>query len=202
VLTRDQLIDAIAGREANRLERTVDVLVSRLRKRLRDDAREPRMIRTVRSEGYIWFRAGTRMRLLPRSLFGQSCSPPWWRSSCHSWSSPGCCSRERARMARHVWGTRPRSASPGSSVQSMEQRRPSGSHYRHDRTAALAREPGRAVEAAAMEPPAEAIAFLANLRKELRDRSRQIASAGSGLASPRCQRPTECCHPCRRPVRR
>src|SRR6266403_1844302 len=53
VLTRDQLIDAIAGREANRLERTVDVLVSRLRKRLRDDAREPRMIRTVRSEGYM-----------------------------------------------------------------------------------------------------------------------------------------------------
>jgi two-component system, OmpR family, response regulator len=53
VLTRDQLIDAIAGREANRLERTVDVLVSRLRKHLRDDAREPRMIRTVRSEGYM-----------------------------------------------------------------------------------------------------------------------------------------------------
>lgn len=53
VLTRDQLIDAIAGREANRLERTVDVLVSRLRKRLRDDAREPHIIRTVRSEGYM-----------------------------------------------------------------------------------------------------------------------------------------------------
>jgi two-component system, OmpR family, response regulator len=53
VLTRDQLIDAVAGREASRLDRTVDVLVSRLRKRLRDDAREPRIIRTVRSEGYM-----------------------------------------------------------------------------------------------------------------------------------------------------
>jgi len=60
VLTRDQLIDAIAGREANRLERTVDVLVSRLRKRLRDDAREPRMIRTVRSEGYMLVSAQQR----------------------------------------------------------------------------------------------------------------------------------------------
>ncbi len=53
VLTRDQLIDALAGREASRVDRTVDVLVSRLRKRLGDDAREPRLIRTVRSEGYM-----------------------------------------------------------------------------------------------------------------------------------------------------
>jgi len=53
VLTRDHLVDALAGREANRLDRTIDVLVSRLRRRLRDDAREPRMLRTVRSEGYM-----------------------------------------------------------------------------------------------------------------------------------------------------
>lgn len=53
VLTRDQLIDALAGREASRIDRTVDVLVSRLRRRLGDDAREPRLIRTVRSEGYM-----------------------------------------------------------------------------------------------------------------------------------------------------
>ncbi len=53
VLTRDQLIDALAGREASRIDRTIDVLVSRLRRRLGDDAREPRLIRTVRSEGYM-----------------------------------------------------------------------------------------------------------------------------------------------------
>ncbi len=53
VLSRDQLIDALAGREASRVDRTVDVLVSRLRRRLRDDAREPRLIRTVRNEGYM-----------------------------------------------------------------------------------------------------------------------------------------------------
>jgi two-component system OmpR family response regulator len=53
VLTRDQLIDALAGREASRIDRTVDVLVSRLRRRLGDDAREPKLIRTVRSEGYM-----------------------------------------------------------------------------------------------------------------------------------------------------
>ena len=53
VLSRDQLRDALAGREASRVDRTVDVLVSRLRRRLRDDAREPRLIRTVRNEGYM-----------------------------------------------------------------------------------------------------------------------------------------------------
>jgi two-component system, OmpR family, response regulator len=45
VLTRDQLIDAIAGREANRLERTVDVLVSRLRMCPREEARGTQVIR-------------------------------------------------------------------------------------------------------------------------------------------------------------
>lgn len=53
VQTRDQLIDALAGREASPVDRTVDVLVSRLRRRLGDDAREPKLIRTVRSEGYV-----------------------------------------------------------------------------------------------------------------------------------------------------
>jgi two-component system OmpR family response regulator len=53
VLSRDRLIDALAGRDASRLDRSVDVLVSRLRRRLRDDGREPRLIRTVRSEGYM-----------------------------------------------------------------------------------------------------------------------------------------------------
>ena len=35
------------------LERSIDLLVSRLRQRLREDAREPAYIKTVRSEGYV-----------------------------------------------------------------------------------------------------------------------------------------------------
>ena len=53
VLTRDQLLVLTQGREAELFERSVDLLVSRLRQRLRDDAREPRLIKTVRSEGYV-----------------------------------------------------------------------------------------------------------------------------------------------------
>jgi len=53
VLSRDQLMDALAGRDAGPFDRTIDVMVSRVRRRLRDDAREPRLIRTVRNEGYM-----------------------------------------------------------------------------------------------------------------------------------------------------
>ena len=53
VLTRDQLMEALAGRDAGPFDRTIDVMISRVRRRLRDDAREPRLIRTVRNEGYI-----------------------------------------------------------------------------------------------------------------------------------------------------
>ena len=40
--------------DAELFERSIDLLVSRLRQRLRDDAREPRYIKTVRSEGYVF----------------------------------------------------------------------------------------------------------------------------------------------------
>jgi two-component system OmpR family response regulator len=54
VLTRDQLLDLTQGRDADPLDRSVDLLVSRLRRRLRDGAKEPRYIKTVRSEGYVF----------------------------------------------------------------------------------------------------------------------------------------------------
>ena len=53
VLTRDQLVDLMLSREAGPFDRAIDVQVSRLRQRLRDDAREPRIIKTVRGEGYV-----------------------------------------------------------------------------------------------------------------------------------------------------
>ncbi|HEV7257923.1 MAG TPA: response regulator [Bosea sp. (in: a-proteobacteria)] len=53
VLNRDQLLNLTQGREAELFDRSIDLLVSRLRQRLRDDAREPAYIKTVRSEGYV-----------------------------------------------------------------------------------------------------------------------------------------------------
>jgi two-component system, OmpR family, response regulator len=54
VLNRDQLLDLTQGRETEVYDRSIDLLVSRLRQRLRDDAREPSYIKTVRSEGYVF----------------------------------------------------------------------------------------------------------------------------------------------------
>ncbi len=54
VLTRDQLLSLTQNREADYFDRSIDILVSRLRKRLRDDSREPMYIKTLRSEGYIF----------------------------------------------------------------------------------------------------------------------------------------------------
>ena len=53
VLTRDQLIELMLSRDAAPFDRAIDVQVSRLRQRLRDDARAPRLIKTVRGEGYV-----------------------------------------------------------------------------------------------------------------------------------------------------
>lgn len=53
VLNRDQLTEMIHGREAEPYDRAIDVQVSRLRQRLRDDSREPALLKTVRGEGYV-----------------------------------------------------------------------------------------------------------------------------------------------------
>ena len=53
VLDRDQLLELTQGREADPLDRSIDVQVSRLRHRLGDDSRSPQLIKTVRGEGYV-----------------------------------------------------------------------------------------------------------------------------------------------------
>jgi two-component system OmpR family response regulator len=53
VLSRGQLLDLTQGREADPFDRSIDLLVSRLRQRLREDAREPAILKTVRNEGYV-----------------------------------------------------------------------------------------------------------------------------------------------------
>jgi two-component system OmpR family response regulator len=54
VLTRDQLLDMAKGREATPFDRSIDTHVSRLRRKLSDDARCPEIIKTVWGGGYIF----------------------------------------------------------------------------------------------------------------------------------------------------
>ena len=53
VMSRDQLLEVFSSREAGPFDRTIDVMISRLRRRLGDDGGEHALIRTVRSEGYM-----------------------------------------------------------------------------------------------------------------------------------------------------
>ncbi|MDG9882105.1 response regulator [Pseudomonas putida CSV86] len=53
ILDRDTIGNATRGREPMPLDRIVDMAVSRLRQRLRDTGKPPRLIRTVRGSGYL-----------------------------------------------------------------------------------------------------------------------------------------------------
>ena len=53
VLSRDFLLEQTRGREAGPFDRTIDVQVGRLRKKLEADAQVPQIIKSVRGAGYI-----------------------------------------------------------------------------------------------------------------------------------------------------
>ncbi|MDE2017037.1 MAG: response regulator [Hyphomicrobiales bacterium] len=54
VMTRDQLLDVTAGRAANPFDRSIDNLVSRLRRRIEPDPQRPSLVKTVRGDGYVF----------------------------------------------------------------------------------------------------------------------------------------------------
>jgi len=53
VLTRDQLLDVTRGRAAGPFDRTIDVQVGRLRRKIEADPKSPELIKTVRGGGYV-----------------------------------------------------------------------------------------------------------------------------------------------------
>jgi len=54
VLSRDDLIERLKGYERSAFDRSIDVRVTRLRRRIEADAAHPAYIRTVRGEGYLF----------------------------------------------------------------------------------------------------------------------------------------------------
>lgn len=54
VLSREQLLDFARGRDAQPFDRAIDVQVSRLRRKIESDPREPALIKTVRGGGYLF----------------------------------------------------------------------------------------------------------------------------------------------------
>jgi two-component system OmpR family response regulator len=54
VLSRDRLLDLARGREAQPFDRSIDVQVSRLRRKIEADPQDPALINTVRNGGYLF----------------------------------------------------------------------------------------------------------------------------------------------------
>ena len=58
VLSRDRIMDETRGVDWDAYDRSIDVLVSRLRQKLGDDAKRPTFIRTIRGSGYRFIGGG------------------------------------------------------------------------------------------------------------------------------------------------
>ena len=56
VLTRDQIMEAVRGRELEAFDRSIDVHMGRIRAAIEADAKNPRRILTVRGVGYVFAR--------------------------------------------------------------------------------------------------------------------------------------------------
>lgn len=54
IISRDKLLDEVAGRDYDGLDRSIDVHIYSLRRKLEDDSKHPRYIKTIRSVGYMF----------------------------------------------------------------------------------------------------------------------------------------------------
>jgi len=72
VLSRDSLLDLTQGRSAGSFERSIDVLVSRIRRKIEPDPEHATMIKTVRSGGYMFTPA---VEVIPAGASGRSAGP-------------------------------------------------------------------------------------------------------------------------------
>lgn len=54
VLTRDQIMEAVRGRELEAFDRSIDVHMGRIRAAIEDDVKTPKRILTVRGVGYVF----------------------------------------------------------------------------------------------------------------------------------------------------
>ena len=52
MLTRGEILDVIAGRDWSPMDRSIDVLIGKLRRKIECDPRSPALIKTIRGVGY------------------------------------------------------------------------------------------------------------------------------------------------------
>jgi DNA-binding response OmpR family regulator len=70
VLSRDEIMDLLKGHDWSPLDRSIDNLIARLRKKIEPDPDRPRLIKTIRGVGYTFAVEARREVDCPFSLFG------------------------------------------------------------------------------------------------------------------------------------
>ena len=58
IFTRDEIIKEIKGIDAHLFSRSIDILISRLRHKIEDDPKEPKLIKTIWGKGYMFVAIG------------------------------------------------------------------------------------------------------------------------------------------------
>jgi two-component system phosphate regulon response regulator OmpR len=58
VLSRDQLLDMAHNRDADVFDRSIDVRITRIRKKIEVDPEKPQVLKTIRGAGYMFVRNG------------------------------------------------------------------------------------------------------------------------------------------------
>ena len=58
IFTRDEIIKEIKGIDAHLFSRSIDILISRLRYKIEDDPKEPKLIKTIWGKGYMFVAVG------------------------------------------------------------------------------------------------------------------------------------------------
>jgi DNA-binding response OmpR family regulator len=60
VLSRDQLLDLAHNRESDVFDRSIDVRITRIRKKIEIDPEKPQVLKTVRGAGYMFVQEGRK----------------------------------------------------------------------------------------------------------------------------------------------
>src|SRR5262249_54002383 len=117
VLSRERLLELGRGSAEEAFDRSIDVHISRLRAKLGDDPRRPRLLKTVRGAGYQLASGPARAaRAGARSIAVSTCT-----ASCCCWGSPrrgawraSCWAATRCAAAPAAWRSTARGYSPRS----------------------------------------------------------------------------------------
>ena len=121
VLSRDSLLDLTQGRNTGSFERSIDVLVSRIRRKIEPNPADPTIIKTVRSGGYLF---------TPRTEVARTEVARTESATSEAVAAPLCSKRGRDDEAVRVLPPQGYRRADRSAGEGFDRRAPSRRHHR------------------------------------------------------------------------